>query len=713
MTKEENQRRANNPKVKELKSRIVNKDMKKPFVFISYKSDDWEIVLTDIVYRLVSRYGLNVYYDGDFDDHADNWINQFPANMESEYCKGVIAFVDNKYATSYATLIELMNSQTLRANIGSVNQGKKDHGLPVVQINLGKLNDSEIDVSSSTFLGERHDDNGNTNTNHRKELEYFNELIDLVTSGGILKGNPIFNQFYGKRLPLTRYNCYMIVSEILEKLELNEKQYTPGDDLDNIYYSIRNAVMRSPDDAENNVFSGKISEDAQPADEPIPASVPVPTPVAVPASVVPEPAPSAVPAKPAPTSGIKPRGLFSGKAPSSPAVPQTSNSDDSSQNSNDSSTIADGTYHLDGNAYSAYCRVENGKYTVLAGSIINSSTTALAAHKWLYQKYADIISGNKLSEDVQFQSSSTAACFIKGNSASGPATFRHLTPLDAGAVPEINRSSEPVPVTDSPADAPTISIRPQGLKAASSPAVPQASEPDDSSQNSNDSSTIADGTYQIKGSAYSAYCRVENGKYTVLAGSLINSSPTDSAAPQWLYQKYADIISGNKLTEDVQFQSSSTAVSFIKGGSKSGPATFRRLTPLDAGAVPETDSQSESDDAATDNDKGIADGIYHITSKNNEYNAYCECMGGSFRVLPGSRIKYATEKYKAGLKGKYDTLTANVRRGVVTESISFTSPSGAACFIVGNSVNGKKLFTEQNLLKGKELAEYLKKHNKN
>ena len=560
MTKEENQRRANNPKVKELKSRIVNKDMKKPFVFISYKSDDWEIVLADIVYRLVSRYGLNVYYDGDFDDHADNWINQFPANMESEYCKGVIAFVDNKYATSYATLIELMNSQTLRANIGSVNQGKKDHGLPVVQINLGKLNDSEIDVSSSTFLGETYDDNGNKNTNHRKELEYFNELIDLVTSGGILKGNPIFNQFYGKRLPLTRYNCYMIVSEILEKLELNEKQYTPGGDLDSICNSIKNAVTRFPDDAENNVFSGEIFEDVQSVDEPVPASVPAPAPVAVPASVVPEPAPSAVPAKPAPTSGIKPRGLFSGKAPASPAVPQTSNSDDSSQNSNDSSTIADGTYHLDGNAYSAYCRVENGKYTVLAGSIINSSTTALAAHKWLYHKYADIISGNK-------------------------------------------------------------------------------------------------------------------------------------------------------LTEDVQFQSSSTAVNFIKGGSKSGPATFRRLTPLDAGAVPETDSQSESDDAAADNDNGIADGIYHITSKNNEYNAYCECMGGSFRVLPGSRIKYATEKYKAGLKGKYDTLTANVRRGVVTESISFTSPSGAACFIVGNSVNGKKLFTEQNLLTGKELAEYLKKRN--
>lgn len=576
MTKEENQRRANNPKVKELKSRIVNKDMKKPFVFISYKSDDWEIVLTDIVYRLVSRYGLNVYYDGDFDDHADNWINQFPANMESEYCKGVIAFVDNKYATSYATLIELMNSQKLRANIGSVNQGKKDHGLPVVQINLGKLNDSEIDVSSSTFLGEAYDDNGNANTNSRKELEYFNELIDLVTSGGILKENPIFNQFYGKRLPLTRYNCYMIVSEILEKLELNEKPYTPGDDLDNIYYSIRNAVMRSPDDAENNVFSGKISEDAQPVDEPVPASVPAPAPVAVTTSVVPEPAQSAVPAKPAPTSGIKPRGLFSGKAPASPAVPQTSEPDDSSQNSNDSSTIADGTYQIKGSAYSAYCRVENGKYTVLAGSLINSSSTTAAAPRGLYQKYADIISDHKLTADVQFQSSSTAACFIKGNSASGPATFRGLTPLDAGAVPETERSAQPVTETESSAD-----------------------------------------------------------------------------------------------------------------------------------------SQPESNDASADNDKGIADGIYHITSKNNEYNAYCECMGGSFRVLPGSRIKYATEKYKAGLKGKYDTLTANVRRGVVTESISFTSPSGAACFIVGNSVNGKKLFTEQNLLKGKELAEYLKKHNKN
>ena len=45
--------------------------------------------------------------------------------MSSEYCKGVFAFLDNWYATSYATLMELMYSQTILAGLG-VNIVKKN-----------------------------------------------------------------------------------------------------------------------------------------------------------------------------------------------------------------------------------------------------------------------------------------------------------------------------------------------------------------------------------------------------------------------------------------------------------------------------------------------------------------------------------------------------------------------------------------------------------
>ena len=127
MTPEERKRRTEDEHVRYIKEHLCDKKGDKPYVFISYKSDDWEIVLHDVVYRLMKEYGLNVYFDGSFDIHNDLWILQFPENMESHNCKGVLAFVDNKYATSYATLLELMYSQTQVA-------GKK-----VVQVNLGEL----------------------------------------------------------------------------------------------------------------------------------------------------------------------------------------------------------------------------------------------------------------------------------------------------------------------------------------------------------------------------------------------------------------------------------------------------------------------------------------------------------------------------------------------------------------------------------------------
>ena len=698
MTDAEREKRNKDEKIQWLKNHIVNKDMEKPFVFISYKSDDWEIVLKDIVYRLVHDKGLNVYYDGDFDCHADSWIKQFPENMESEYCKGVIVFVDNKYATSYATLLELMNSQAVRAGIGSINEND-DYGLPVIRIDLGKLNSKGIEGSKSTFLGERTDAEGNENTNCQKELDLFKELIGLITDEGKLKGFKWFNQLYKPEGSFKQSACFKIVTKILEELHLQEKPYYNNViNLNDICESIRNAVMSSSDDTENDVFSGLKADSPDVASAPTDASDVSVTPV--------PPVPSATPE---PADKIKPNGLFGkltvpyakSKSAEQPGI--------SDKTGNGDNTIADGIYIIEGSTCSARCRVENGQYTVLTGSLINSSSTASSAPKKLYQTYANIISDNKLTEDVQFSSSSTAVTFIKGGSTSGPATFRGLTPIKAELPASENDRDA--------ATAPTNSIKaPEQLseQSLSVPTKPKAGEqPDVSDKTGNgDNTTIADGIYIIEGSTCSARCRVENGQYTVLAGSLINSSSTASSAPKKFYQTYANIISDNKLMEDVQFKSSSTAVTFIKGRSTSGPATFRGLTPIKA-ELPASENDDTADslpesNTESDNDSGITGGIYHIANKNNEYNAYCEYKDGVFKVLPGSKIKYATEKYKASLKGKYDTMTANVSNGIVTESVSFNSPSGAAGFIVGSSVNGKKLLTEQNLLTGEALSEYLK-----
>ena len=91
MTPQENERRSLDPHVDYIKELICDRDGNQSYVFISYKSDDWEVVLHEIVYKLVKDYGLNVYFDGSFDSHNALWVNQFPDNMRDYKCKGVPA----------------------------------------------------------------------------------------------------------------------------------------------------------------------------------------------------------------------------------------------------------------------------------------------------------------------------------------------------------------------------------------------------------------------------------------------------------------------------------------------------------------------------------------------------------------------------------------------------------------------------------------------
>ena len=56
--------RHNNPNVNNIKISKAEDD--EPYVFVSYKSGDWELVLSEIVYTLHTQYGLRVYFDRDF-----------------------------------------------------------------------------------------------------------------------------------------------------------------------------------------------------------------------------------------------------------------------------------------------------------------------------------------------------------------------------------------------------------------------------------------------------------------------------------------------------------------------------------------------------------------------------------------------------------------------------------------------------------------------
>lgn len=235
MTDEENRRRSLDENVNFIKKNICDRTGNKSYVFISYKSDDWETVLHDIVYRLVKDYGLNVYFDGSFDSHNSLWINQFPENMSDYKCKGVIAFFDDKYATSYATLMELLYSQTKKAAMGKLDP----NGLPIVPIDLTKLtNITGEQGQRDTGLGVETYEDGSVNVNAANEMELFSKAFrELVKRRVLDDAQYIWEP--GDRL--NAMTCSQIVRELKAYKKINENYYRSGMQLDGIVGSIKNA----------------------------------------------------------------------------------------------------------------------------------------------------------------------------------------------------------------------------------------------------------------------------------------------------------------------------------------------------------------------------------------------------------------------------------------------------------------------------------------
>jgi len=235
MTNEENDKRRLDENVKYIKSKICDHKGDKPYVFISYKSDDWEIVLRDIVYRLVKDYGLNVYFDGSFDLHNAAWFNQFQDNMENYKCKGVIAFFDDKYATSYATLMELLYSQTKKAAFGKHDE----KGLPIVPIVLDRLTDIKGERGQkNTGLGVRTYEDGTANVNADNEMRLFSKAFEQLVERKILYET---KDIWEPGEKLKAEVCSRMVQEIKSYKKINDNVYRPGMQLDDIVRTIKDA----------------------------------------------------------------------------------------------------------------------------------------------------------------------------------------------------------------------------------------------------------------------------------------------------------------------------------------------------------------------------------------------------------------------------------------------------------------------------------------
>lgn len=111
LTTEQKEKRRHDPRVQHIKKCICNKESGKPYVFISYKSDDWEPVLQDVVYKLVKDYGLNIYFDGDFDSNSIGWLEQFRTNMRKYSSDRDTLRVECKSAVFHADFLLLRLSR--------------------------------------------------------------------------------------------------------------------------------------------------------------------------------------------------------------------------------------------------------------------------------------------------------------------------------------------------------------------------------------------------------------------------------------------------------------------------------------------------------------------------------------------------------------------------------------------------------------------------
>lgn len=94
---------------------ITECSQRKPYVFISYASDNWETVFKSVVVPMQKQYGLRVYADKAFDKVNDKWIVPMLRNIRG--ADVIIAFVSQSYVESYACFLELLTAVNNRKQI--------------------------------------------------------------------------------------------------------------------------------------------------------------------------------------------------------------------------------------------------------------------------------------------------------------------------------------------------------------------------------------------------------------------------------------------------------------------------------------------------------------------------------------------------------------------------------------------------------------------
>ncbi len=104
---------------------ITECSQRKPYVFISYASDNWKRVFQSAVVPMQKQYGLRVYADKAFDKVNDKWIVPMLRNVRG--ADVVVAFISQSYIESYACFLELLTAVNNRKQIVFVSLEEQLH----------------------------------------------------------------------------------------------------------------------------------------------------------------------------------------------------------------------------------------------------------------------------------------------------------------------------------------------------------------------------------------------------------------------------------------------------------------------------------------------------------------------------------------------------------------------------------------------------------
>lgn len=227
----------------------------KDYVFVSYKSDDWEIVLDEIVRKLINDYSLRVYYDKNFDKDNESWVDNMQNAIKTGNCKAVLSFISKKYMSSYACLMELLMASSIRAEMTHKGQ------IPIIPI---IVDDSKnIEDACNTF----------SNKSSIKEWTSYEKILE-----GALKGSRAKDETVGEVMGVLKDEGDAVTLEEISIVMYNilaykthERKYSSIEDT-SFFDNLRTAIdkiskgsvfdeeLHSIDQKEKNVEKSEIQE---------------------------------------------------------------------------------------------------------------------------------------------------------------------------------------------------------------------------------------------------------------------------------------------------------------------------------------------------------------------------------------------------------------------------------------------------------------------